>query len=244
MAFQANEANLAKSAFLSNMSHELRTPLNAIIGFSNAIETEVFGPLDNDRYKDYIGNIRESGEHLLNLFIDVLDFSVTESGKIELRLSEIYLEKSVDASFLMVKSMADAGKVDLVNSIADQTLRISADELRMEQVFVNLLSNAIKFTPENGDVTVRGSLGDNNEIILTVTDTGIGIAAADIPKVINPFGQVREAYTSTAREGVGLGLPLVKSLIDLHGGSLDIDSAPGQGTRITISFPPERTGAV
>jgi signal transduction histidine kinase len=237
MAFQANEANLAKSAFLSNMSHELRTPLNAIIGFSNAIETEVFGPLDNDRYKDYIGNIRESGEHLLNLFIDVLDFSVTESGKIELRLSEIYLEKSVDASFLMVKSMADAGKVDLVNSIADQTLRISADELRMKQIFVNLLSNAIKFTPAGGTVNISADFADDKNARIVIADTGIGMNGEEITKAMEKFGQPERGHMMQNGEGTGLGLPLTKGLVEAHGGALEIRSEPDKGTTVIVSIP-------
>ena len=240
----AEVANRAKIEFLAHMSHELRTPLNAIIGFSDVLKGQMFGPLGNDKYVEYVANIGDAGGHLSNIIGDILDVSQVEMGDLEIEDEDVYLLALLGDCTTLLRKQADNGGVNLMIDAADTLPALRADGRRVKQLLLNLLSNAIKFTPENGDVTVRGSLGDNNEIILTVTDTGIGIAAADIPKVINPFGQVREAYTSTAREGVGLGLPLVKSLIDLHGGSLDIDSAPGQGTRITITFPPERTGAV
>lgn len=237
MAFQANEANLAKSAFLSNMSHELRTPLNAIIGFSNAIETEVFGPLGNEQYTEYIGNIRQSGEHLLNLINDILDFSVIESGKIELRKSVIHLDETVDASFLMVKNMADTGNVELVNSIADQALRVHADELRMKQILVNLLSNAVKFTPAGGSVNISADFADDDFARIVITDTGIGMNAKEITKAMEKFGQPERGHLMQNGEGTGLGLPLTKGLIEAHGGALEIQSQPNKGTTVIVSIP-------
>ncbi|MBT3551124.1 MAG: GAF domain-containing sensor histidine kinase [Rhodospirillaceae bacterium] len=237
MASQANEANLAKSTFLSNMSHELRTPLNAIIGFSDAIQAEVFGPLENDKYKSYIGNIHESGEHLLNLINDILDFSVIESGKIELRKSEIHIEEAVDASILMVSSMADTGNVELVNSIAGQALRVHADELRMKQILVNLLSNAVKFTPAGGSVNISADFADAKFARIVITDTGIGMSANEIIKAMEKFGQPERGHLMQNGEGTGLGLPLTKGLVEAHGGALEIRSEPNKGTTVIVSLP-------
>jgi PAS domain S-box-containing protein len=233
----AESANQAKSQFLANMSHELRTPLNAIIGFSEVISAALFGPLDA-RYRDYAKDIHGSGHHLLRIINDLLDLSKVEAGQLELRDTPVPIAAIFETCRRMVADRAALGSVTLDFRPTD--LEVSADELRVEQVLLNLASNAVKFTPPGGRVTVSAMLALSGEVVITVADTGIGMAPEDIPRALQPFGQVDNSL-ARPHGGTGLGLPLAQRLVELHGGRLTIDSELGKGTTVTVALPPERT---
>lgn len=236
----AETANYTKSEFLANMSHELRTPLNAIIGFSDAIKEETFGPLKNDKYKDYVIAIQQSGRLLLELISDLLDVSVIEAGKLELNISEVHLNDIVDASLQLVKNRAEIGGVKLINSVGEDAPVILADALRIKQIVVNLLSNAVKFSQAGGTVSAQCGYADDGAALLRVADTGIGMDAADLAKALEKFGQAARGDLAQSGEGTGLGLPLAKGLVEAHGGTLKIDSQAGVGTTVTFRIPKER----
>jgi signal transduction histidine kinase len=236
---KAGASNRAKSQFLATMSHELRTPLNSVIGFAELLGIEIHGELGDPRYRDYAASIRDSGAHLLALINDVLDFAKIDAGRLDLAEDEIDIPELFAGSLRMVASAAaDAGLV-LREEIADADLpRLRADQRRIKQILLNLLSNAIKFTPGPGTVTI-GARREGGEVVITVADTGIGIAPDDLNKALEPFGQI-DHRLARAYEGTGLGLPLSKQLIELHGGSLRLDSRPGVGTTVTLTFPTDR----
>ena len=236
---QAELASRAKSEILANMSHELRTPLNAIIGYSETILTEIFGPLKNARYKEYINDIRSSGQHLLELITDILDVSAIEAGQMTLHEEDVDLADAIRASLRLVKPRAEAQAVTLETEIADPLPALFADRRRIKQILINLLSNAVKFTPENGSVTIAAQTSADGGLVISVTDTGIGMEEEDMTKALSQFGQV-DSSMARRHEGTGLGLPLTQGLVEAHGGSLHILSAPGEGTAVTIYFPPER----
>jgi signal transduction histidine kinase len=227
-------ADRAKSQFLANMSHELRTPLNAIIGFAEIIGAEVFGKLENEKYKDYIGDIQSSAEHLLALINDILDVSRLELDQVELYCADINLKELVDSTVRIVKPRARQGRVQIAANVPED-LCIFADETRMKQVLLNLIGNAVKFTPQDGRVTVSADMLDGR-IVITVSDTGIGISDADIAQVMEPFAQVADTI-GRQHEGAGLGLPITKSLVDLHRGTICLTSELGTGTVVTVSLP-------
>ena len=235
---RAEAANQAKSEFLANMSHELRTPLNAINGFSEIMAGEMFGPLGDPRYKGYAADILRSGQHLLSLINDVLDMAKIEAGKLTLHYEPVSLKEVVDdAARLMRGRVEEAGlrlRVD-----APELPTIEADHRGLKQVVLNLLSNAVKFTPEGGDIVVALSREDDDRIRLAVTDTGIGIAAEDLTRLARPFEQVEGQHSKTT-QGTGLGLALTKSLIELHGGTLTLESEPGRGTTASFDLPIRR----
>ena len=233
----AETANRAKSEFLANMSHELRTPLNAIIGFSEVIKKGMFGPL-SARYCSYGGDIHESGTHLLNLINEILDLSKLEAGHFELHEEHVDIASVIQTSRRLVEPLAEKGKVQLSEAAENDLPLIRADERRIRQVLINILSNAVKFTPEGGQVRVQSSLRSDG-LIMVVSDTGIGIAPGEIPKAMEPFGQI-DSKVSRKYEGTGLGLPLAKRLVELHGGTLTVESALGVGTTVTIVLPRER----
>ncbi|MBL6931998.1 MAG: PAS domain S-box protein [Rhodospirillales bacterium] len=236
---KAEHADRAKSELLANMSHELRTPLNAIIGFSDTLIAETFGPMANDKQREYLQDIHFSGEHLLDLINDVLDVSAIEAGKTELNESELELMSTFDDCLKLVSSRAMQGGIKINCDQKNGFPRLFADERRTKQIVINLLTNAIKFTPEGGEVTLNAVQNDDQSMTLTVTDTGIGMDAAGIKKAMTQFGQV-DSSLDRKFEGTGLGLPLTRMLVELHGGELLIESEPGHGTTVFVNFPPER----
>ncbi len=235
---EAELASRSKSEFLANMSHELRTPLNAIIGFADILKGAIFGPMGDPRYADYATDIRDSGLHLLKLINDVLDVSKVEFGKIELAEEAVDIVSVIEGCIRLMRERIDAAGLHLTQAMPLTLPLVQCDELRMKQVVLNLLSNAVKFTPAGGSITMRAKLTDQG-LGITVADTGIGIAPGDIDKALRPFGQI-DSRLARKYQGTGLGLPLAKSMIELHGGRLEIDSAPGAGTRVTLWLPVER----
>jgi signal transduction histidine kinase len=235
----AEASSRAKSNFLANMSHELRTPLNAIIGFAELLETEAFGPLGSERYREYAHVIIGSGTHLLGLINDVLDLSRLDAGRAELVEETISVEHLVDTVFTMVEQQAAKGDIELLVDVMPGLPQLRGDARRIRQVLINLLANSLKFTPAGGSVSLRASLNILGELSIAIADTGIGIAADDIPKALERFGQVDSRLTRKF-EGAGLGLPLAKQLMELHGGTLCLASKLNFGTVVTITFPVER----
>lgn len=236
---QADFANRSKSEFLANMSHELRTPLNAIIGFSEILRDQLFGPLGQPQYIEYAGDIHDSGQLLLSLINDILDMSKIEAGKRDLAESIMDIDQTVRSVSRLVAARAKAGKVKLGLSVAPNIPSLRAEERAIKQILTNLLTNAIKFTPEGGHVGLDAALSPKGEIVFKVQDTGIGMAPDEIPIALAPFGQIESAL-SRKNQGTGLGLPLTKALVELHDGTLDLQSKVGIGTLITVTFPPER----
>jgi two-component system cell cycle sensor histidine kinase PleC len=221
------------------MSHELRTPLNAIIGFAECMQDEVMGPLP-DRYKSYAEDILTSGNHLLGMVNDLLDMAKIEAGRYELREGRLRIGDTIDSSIRILGETAVRQGVTLtaVRDTQDD-LRLKADERSFRQMLLNLLSNAIKFTAAGGTIEVRTNIAANGELRVDVTDNGIGMSDEHQKIALTPFGQV-SVNLDRRYQGTGLGLPLVKSLIELHGGRLEMQSALGQGTKVGLCFPAHR----
>ncbi len=235
---EAEFANRTKSQFLANISHELRTPLNSIIGFSQFMSQQLLGPVGNPQYLEYSRDILYSGEHLLNLINDILDITKIEAGETRIEESSFYIADLVEACMRIVRQRARAkGLVLRVEDIRSAGIMIRADERLMKQVLINLVTNAIKFT-EAGEVSVAAGIADDSPWF-EVRDTGIGIPPEDLERVMQPFVQIADAMTRN-HEGSGLGLPLAKSLTELHGGTLKLTSAPGTGTVVRVNLPAER----
>ncbi len=234
----AEEASRAKSHFLATMSHELRTPLNAIIGFSDIMATQVLGPVGNPKYLEYASDIRTSGQHLLTIINNVLDLSKVEAGRFELLEEEVQLLSTVSAGVKLVKQQANDSGISVKAEVAPE-LTLLADERALKQIVINLLSNAVKFSHDGGSVWVNAFLDEAGMLVLSVKDNGIGIASKDVKRVLEPFRQADEPLIRK-RTGTGLGLALVKSLVELHGGSIRIDSVFGAGTTVLLRFPATR----
>jgi len=234
---EAQTATEAKSQFLASMSHELRTPLNAIIGFADAIRAELHGPLAPQEYAEYIDIIKGSGDHLLDLINDVLDLSKIDAGEVDLRMVDVDVRTLMSDCLDLIAHRAAEASIHLTHDIDENVdTVIRGDARRIKQVFLNLLSNAIKFTPPNGTVTVKIWDEAPGLLEVSVKDTGVGISAADIPKVLSEYGQVEHGLAHVG-EGTGLGLPITKKLVELHGGVLSIDSKVGCGTTVSVSLP-------
>src|SRR3984957_10735187 len=235
---RAEAANRAKSEFLANMSHELRTPLNAINGFSEMMVGEMFGPLGDPRYASYAQDILSSGQHLLALINDILDMSKIEAGKMNLRFEPVRLDELAEDAVRLIKNRAETAGLGVVIE-APNLPDVEGDYRALKQVLLNLLSNAVKFTPRGGRITLKAesrhdSMGDRVKI--SVRDTGIGIAPHDLARLARPFEQI-ESQQSKTQQGTGLGLALSKSLIEMHGGMLEIESQPGVGTTVSFLLP-------
>jgi signal transduction histidine kinase len=235
----AEAANRGKSAFLATMSHELRTPLNAIIGFSEMMLREVLGALGNDQYRAYVADIHESGEHLLQIINDILDLSKAEAGKLELYDEVFDLKDTIRSVRQLINERIRAGELTASVALPESLPLLRADERKTKQVLLNLVSNAVKFTPPGGSIDITGRFDRDSGLTLTVRDSGIGIAPDDLARVLQPFEQVDSTF-SRLHQGTGLGLPLVKAIMELHGGDLDLRSEVGVGTRASITFPPQR----
>ncbi len=236
---EAELASRAKSEFLANMSHELRTPLNAVIGFAEVIKTDVEDRFDKLRYREYAGEIVTAGQHLLGLISDILDLSKIEAGRVELFEESIDVSETIRSCLVLMREKARSGSVTLEQDVPAILPALRADDRMLKQILVNLLSNAVKFTPPGGTVAVKAWCHQRDGYVLQVSDTGIGMSLDDIPKAMTRFVQL-EGQFNRKYEGTGLGLPLTKSLIELHGGSMDLQSELGVGTRITVRFPAER----
>lgn len=239
-ASQAAElANRAKSKFLANMSHELRTPLNAIIGFSDIMKSELFGALGSARYTEYAKDINDSGAHLLNVIDDILDISKIEAGRYPLEETDFELSNVLRWSIEIVRPRTDEKGITVTLEVADDLPHIYGDLRAIRQIMLNLLSNAAKFTPTSGKITVAARLNDDQCMVISVNDNGIGIPADKLTAVLEPFAQVDD---SSAREydGTGLGLSITKSLTELHGGEFHLESELGEGTMAVLTLPSHR----
>jgi signal transduction histidine kinase len=232
-------ANRGKSEFLANVSHELRTPLNAIIGFSEMMLNETFGQLENDKYRDYLSDIRSSGTLSMHIINDILDLSKIESGNAEFAEEIIDPHEIIEKGIRLIAGKAAAQDISLSYDKTETSSKLRADRRKMKQVLINLLSNAVKFTPPGGKIHISAATADDGQLVISVSDTGIGIADEDLPKVLDPFVQV-DSSLSRKYQGTGLGLSLTKAMIELHGGSLDLESRLGVGTIVTVRLPQER----
>ena len=232
---QLETANRHKSEFLANMSHELRTPLNAVIGFSEVLLEKMFGEV-NEKQEEYLRDILTSGRHLLSLINDILDLSKIEAGRMELLVSTFDLPGLLENALVMIRERATGHGITLALEVDEQVGELTADERKVKQVVFNLLSNAVKFTPDRGKVTLKAALADPEFAEIAVTDTGIGIAPEDQAQLFEEFRQVGSDY-ARKREGTGLGLALCKRFVELHGGRIWVQSAPGQGSTFTFTLP-------
>jgi len=231
----AERANRLKSMFLANMSHELRTPLNAIIGFSELMQSELYGPLGDGRYQEYSGLIQGAGHHLLSLISDILDMSKIEAGKFELHRQRFDVREIVRDCMDLMHERADRDGIALLSDVPSVPLMIDADRRAMKQILLNLLSNAVKFTRSGGKVIVHAR-PEHAKLMLSVEDTGVGISPDQVGRLGNPFVQVRN-NVGASQEGTGLGLALVRALAEIHDGSLKIESVVERGTTVSVTVP-------
>jgi two-component system, cell cycle sensor histidine kinase PleC len=236
---RAEEANVAKSRFLATMSHELRTPLNAILGFSEVMKSELFGPHSVDQYREYSIDIHSSGQHLLNIINEILDLSRIEAGRYDLQEEAIDLAGLADDCRHMLDIRARAKQITLGSQLERGLPRIWADERSIRQIIINLMANGIKFTPQGGEVTVKVGWTANGGQYIAIKDTGPGIPEDEIPIVMETFGRGSNAI-KTAEQGTGLGLPIVKGLVELHGGQFHLRSKLREGTEVIVIFPAAR----
>jgi signal transduction histidine kinase len=231
---EADAASKAKTDFLANMSHELRTPLNAVLGFSDVMRMEMFGKLTT-RYREYADNIHKSGPHLMKILNDILDLSRIEANKLDVSITLIDLRDVLTSCRQIIQPRVAEAGLTLEVALDDLPLAVHGDATRLIQVFLNLLSNAMKFTPSGGRIVVSTQV-DDQEVSVIVRDSGIGMQSSDIPQALERFRQLGTASTRS-HSGAGLGLPISKSLVDMHSGTLRIESAPGKGTSVIVALP-------
>lgn len=236
--YAAEQASKTKSNFLASMSHELRTPLNSIIGFAEIMKQELFGSLGQEEYKEYSDNIYTSGKHLLDLINDILDYSKIEAGKFDVIKEPANLQDIIKSCVILLKERAHQKGITFSALSPENPMIVNVDIKRVKQILINLLTNAIKFTPNDGRVGLEYYMTDKGDLTLLIHDSGIGIKSEDLKTIFNTFHQV-DAERNRNQEGTGLGLSISKSLIELHGGTIDIQSVYGNGTRIYLKFPKE-----
>jgi signal transduction histidine kinase len=239
---EAERQSRLKSEFLANVSHELRTPLNAILGFSEMMRIESFGAIGNEKYRSYINDIHSSGRHLLALINDLLDLSKVEAGKLELNFTSVNLGEVVEHAFRLVQEQATQRRVLLRKALPADLPNVVADLRAMRQILINLLANAVKFTDPGGQVIVSAAVSPEGELTLKVKDTGLGMSPEALAQAMEPFRRVKTAGREA--EGTGLGLPLTKALAEANRTRFAIESAPGQGTTVAITFPTTRVLAM
>ncbi|VAX06950.1 hypothetical protein MNBD_ALPHA03-97 [hydrothermal vent metagenome] len=233
---EAEVSNIAKSEFLTNMSHELRTPLNAIIGFSEFMTCDFLAKNLDAKYREYAQDIRNSGIHLLNIINDILDLSKIEAGNMILSPNEVAVLDLLEKSIKLIEIAAHEKSITVDNTVSEELPDLYVDERMVRQILINVLSNAVKFTPAGGNIVINAVAGQDGNFCITISDNGIGIEEDQIEKVISPFSQVDDSFTRE-QEGTGLGLALVKSFMELHGGTLSLESAWGVGTTVYLQFP-------
>jgi signal transduction histidine kinase len=238
----AEQAHNAKTVFFANMSHELRSPLNAIIGMSEIMNKGMFGPMQNEKYQEYVGDIHMSGVHLHDLIGDILDLSAMEAGKTELNVEAFDILALSNETIRMMMPLAEKGGIQLWASVANNVPAVLADQRKMRQILLNLLSNAIKFTPEKGEVHLGVSIAESGELALSVRDTGIGMDSSELRNADEPFWQTARSYDKK-HEGTGLGLAVTSGLLAAHGGRLELQSILGRGTTATALLPQDRLQA-
>ena len=236
----AEQANRAKTDFLSNMTHELRTPLNSIIGFAEMMKRQAFGPLGSEEYREFVDDMLDCATHLMSLINDVLDISKIEAGQFVLRPSRVDVARTMEDVLRVLRQRADKAELTLAVAVGDRMPPVWLDERTLKQILFNLLSNAIKFSKPGGILTLRAWIDETQRFALRISDQGIGMTAEEVEKAMLPFVQL-DSSLSRSHAGTGLGLPLVKTLVELHGGELSISSELGKGTDIVIFFPAERT---
>lgn len=239
---QADTANHAKSAFLANMSHELRTPLNAIIGFSEMMMKETFGPVGSDKYIEYMGDIHLSAKHLLEIINEVLDMSKIEAGRVELDEERFNLPELIASVSRMMASRAFSSGLEIVEDVDKDLPPIYADPRLVRQILINLVGNAVKYSNSNGKIHIRAHKLPHGDLSLIVEDDGVGIPKERLADALEPFGQVNRPHDSAGIQGTGLGLPIAKAMVELHGGTLTLESDQGAGTKILIELPAYRVG--
>jgi len=236
---ERDAANRSKSEFLTNMSHELRSPLTAIIGYAEVMKNEMLGPLNSDKYREYVDGIFVSGHHLHNLINDILDISAIEAGRLNLNDDAVAIEDAAREAIRLAAGWAEAAGITLISRIDPNIQPIIADERRVVQMLVNLLTNAIKFSERGSEVCLAARLGQDGKLTVSVEDSGIGMTSVQLERALMNFGQVANVNVND-QEGTGLGLPLTKGLIEAHQGTMDIESRYGEGTKVTLRFPKER----
>ncbi|MFZ2103179.1 MAG: PAS domain-containing sensor histidine kinase [Oricola sp.] len=236
----ADAANRSKSQFLANVSHELRTPLNAILGFSEVFRDQLLGPLGHPKYVEYAGDLMSAGSQLLEIINDILDMTALDVGRLSIAEEPVDIGPLAESCLRLVRPAAVDKQIALHRNIAALP-PLMADARMVRQMLLNLLSNAVKYTPAGGRVTLEAQLGKDGGIRISVIDSGIGMASEQIPQLLEPFTRADDSYTRS-QQGTGLGLPLTKRLVEAHGGSLRVVSTPGEGSTISLTFPPHRTG--
>lgn len=237
---EADAANRAKSTFLANMSHELRTPMNAIIGFSEMMIKETFGALGHAKYSEYIADVHSSAQHLLQIINEVLDMSKIEAGRLEVDDSQINPSDLLKSVTRMLASRAFASDVEMKVTAPDDLPHVFADPRLIRQVFINLITNAVKFSHAGGQITIDACMLDDGRMQITISDQGVGIPKQKIRQAMEPFGQVSDTYKNSGLQGTGLGLPLAKAMIEMHDGTMKLESDVGQGTTVFVTIPSYR----